>query len=112
VPSPPRVAGRRTPGKLAEREKTWLVIVVMIMIGLRRRRGAAVFASAGCAGCHTLEKAAASGTIGPALGKSDLTVDENAQTVKSGREANGMPSFAGQLTAEQIREVAEYVGAR
>ncbi|MGZ8694099.1 MAG: c-type cytochrome, partial [Gaiellaceae bacterium] len=77
-----------------------------------RDPGAAVFASAGCGSCHTLEKAGASATIGPNLGETDLNADQIARTVKDGRQAKGMPSFAGQLSDEQIRRVAEYVAAK
>jgi cytochrome c553 len=69
--------------------------------------GAQVFASAGCGGCHTLSAANASGSVGPNLDEAkpdhDLVVD---------RVTNGqgvMPSFKGQLSDQQIQDVAAYV---
>jgi mono/diheme cytochrome c family protein len=69
--------------------------------------GEAVFASAGCSGCHTLAAAGATGTVGPNLDEAkpplDLILD---------RVANGggvMPAFAGQLSEQQIRDVAAFV---
>jgi mono/diheme cytochrome c family protein len=71
--------------------------------------GEAVFASAGCVSCHTLEAAGSSGTVGPNLDEAkpdhDLVVD---------RVTNGMgvmPSFKGQLSEKQIQDVAAYVVA-
>jgi len=69
--------------------------------------GEAVFTSAGCGGCHTMEAAGSSGTVGPNLddAKPDfaLVVDR----VTNGRGA--MPAFEGQLTEQQIADVAQYV---
>jgi mono/diheme cytochrome c family protein len=69
--------------------------------------GAAVFTSAGCGGCHTMQAAGSSGTVGPNLddAKPDfaLVVDR----VTNGRGA--MPAFEGQLTEQQIADVAQYV---
>jgi mono/diheme cytochrome c family protein len=69
--------------------------------------GAQVFASAGCAGCHTLAAANASGNVGPNL--DDLQPD--AATVRSQVEngGGGMPSFSGDLSPEEIDAVATYV---
>jgi cytochrome c6 len=71
--------------------------------------GKEVFASAGCTGCHTLADAGATGTVGPNLDDAkpphDLVVD---------RVTNGkgpMPSFKGQLSEEQIQNVAAYVSS-
>ena len=69
--------------------------------------GKQVFESAGCATCHTLADAGASGTVGPnlddAMPSKELAVDR----VTNGGGA--MPPFAGQLTDEQIEAVATYV---
>jgi len=69
--------------------------------------GKSVFASAGCASCHTLADAGATGSLGPNLDQvkpvEQLVVDR----VTSGKGV--MPSFKDQLTEEQIRAVAAYV---
>ncbi|HEV7773855.1 MAG TPA: cytochrome c [Conexibacter sp.] len=69
--------------------------------------GAKVFASAGCASCHTLAAANATGQVGPNL--DDLQPD--AATVRSQVEngGGGMPSFSGDLSPEEIDAVATYV---
>lgn len=69
--------------------------------------GKSVFDSAGCAGCHSLADAGASGTVGPNLDDTkpprELVVDR----VTNGSGA--MPSFADQLSEQQIQDVAAYV---
>ena len=71
--------------------------------------GEAVYASAGCGGCHTLEAAGSSGNVGPNLDESKpdqaLVVDR----VTNGRGA--MPAFGEQLDEQQIQDVAAYVVA-
>jgi mono/diheme cytochrome c family protein len=69
--------------------------------------GAKVFASAGCASCHTLKAANAKGQVGPNL--DELKPDEStvARQVRVG--GNGMPSFKSRLTATQISQVASFV---
>ena len=69
--------------------------------------GKAIFASAGCATCHTLAAAGASGTVGPNLDETMPGVDLAIERVTNGQGA--MPSFKGQLTAAEIRAVAEFV---
>jgi mono/diheme cytochrome c family protein len=69
--------------------------------------GEQVFASAGCGSCHTLAAAGSSGAIGPNLDDEQPDVDEVAEMVREG--GNGMPSFAGQLSAAEIEAVALYV---
>lgn len=69
--------------------------------------GKAIFSSAGCSGCHTLQAAGSTGTVGPNLDKS--TKDE-AGVVK--QVTNGgavMPPFKGKLTDAQIKAVAHFV---
>jgi len=69
--------------------------------------GASIFQKAGCVGCHTLAAAHATGTVGPNLDQ----VKPNYQLV-AGRVTLGkgvMPSFKGQLTTQQIADVAAYV---
>jgi mono/diheme cytochrome c family protein len=77
--------------------------------GAAKPDGKAIFASAGCSGCHTLKAAGASGNVGPnldALKPSEPTVEK--QVTNGG---GGMPPFKGQLSAAQIRAVAAYVAA-
>jgi mono/diheme cytochrome c family protein len=69
--------------------------------------GKKVFTSAGCAGCHTLADAGATGQGGPNL---DILKPMAAQTVAQVTQGGGaMPSFAGQLSSKQIEDVAAYV---
>ena len=72
--------------------------------------GAKVFADADCGNCHTLEAAGSNGTIGPNLDEADPSFDEVVRKVKSG--GGGMPSFEGQLSEQEIRDVAAFVAAR
>ncbi len=69
--------------------------------------GKQVFLSAGCAGCHTLADAGATGTVGPSLDAAQPSAGLVADRVTNGRGA--MPSFAGKLSPEQIDAVAAYV---
>ena len=71
--------------------------------------GAAVFASAGCGGCHTLEAAGSSGMAGPNLDDLQPSKEAVEEQVRSG--GGGMPSFADQLSDAQIEAVAEYVSS-
>lgn len=71
--------------------------------------GAAVFADAGCSSCHTLSAAGASGTVGPNLDELRPTQEQVAAIVTNGRGA--MPSFADQLSPEEIQAVATYVSS-
>jgi mono/diheme cytochrome c family protein len=85
--------------------------------------GEQIFTAAGCAGCHTLSKAGATGNIGPSL--NDLAsspdikgtpedyvrqsvLDPNAVVVK-GFQAGVMPSFKGKLTDKQINALVQYL---
>lgn len=69
--------------------------------------GAGVFASAGCANCHTLSAANATGVVGPDLDhRRPSAVQVRVQVNRGG---GGMPSFRGKLSPEQIRAVARYV---
>ena len=69
--------------------------------------GKALFASAGCKGCHTLADAGATGTVGPNLDDAKPAKDLVITRVTKGMGA--MPPFAGQLTDQQIADVAAYV---
>jgi cytochrome c6 len=69
--------------------------------------GAAVFASAGCTGCHTLKAAHATGGVGPNLDQVQPSATQVSQIVQSG--GGGMPSFSGKLSDAEIAAVASYV---
>ena len=69
--------------------------------------GEAVFASAGCGSCHTLEAAGASGAVGPNL--DDAKPDEALVVERVTNGMGVMPSFADQLSEKQIQDVAAYV---
>jgi len=71
--------------------------------------GKPLFTSMGCAGCHTLKAAGATGTIGPNL---DQLKPPEARIVT--QVTNGgaiMPAFKGRMTAQQIADVAAYVAS-
>ena len=71
--------------------------------------GEAIFKGAGCAGCHTLAAAGATGTTGPNL---DQIKPAMAIVVKQVTVGGGvMPSFKGTLTPAQIQAVAKYVSS-
>ena len=69
--------------------------------------GKAIFASAGCIGCHTLKAADATGTVGPNLDDAKPSKGLVIDRVTNGR--GGMPSFKGQLSGAQIEAVATFV---
>ncbi len=75
--------------------------------GAGQAAGSAVFASAGCGGCHTLKAAGASGTVGPNLDQLQPSAAAVSQIVRSG--GGIMPSFSGKLSDPQIMAVASYV---
>ena len=68
-----------------------------------------MFASAGCGGCHVLEAAGSSGSIGPNLDESQPDAALVVERVTNGMGA--MPAFEGQLDEQQIQDVAAYVVA-
>jgi mono/diheme cytochrome c family protein len=69
--------------------------------------GEAVYTSAGCGGCHTMEAAGSSGSVGPNLDDSKPDFALAFDRVSNGQGA--MPSFEGQLSEQQIADVAQYV---
>ena len=72
-------------------------------------QGKQVFQSAGCASCHTLQDAGASGTVGPNLDDAKPSKSLVVERVTNGKGV--MPSFKSQLSADQIEAVAEYVSS-
>jgi hypothetical protein len=69
--------------------------------------GAAVFAEAGCGSCHTFSPAGSTGTTGPSLDDADITFERAVQQITSG--GGGMPAFKGDLSEQEIEDVARYV---
>ncbi|HEY8193057.1 MAG TPA: cytochrome c [Gaiellaceae bacterium] len=80
--------------------------------------GKAVFASAGCAGCHTFEAAGASGTVGPNL--DEVLADKHAEFVRQsivepnaevaeGYQPGIMPSFKDQLSEDQVNNLVAFL---
>jgi len=69
--------------------------------------GKQVFETAGCKGCHTLADAGATGTVGPNL--DDAKPDKDLVITRVTKGMGAMPPFAGQLTDQQIADVAAYV---
>jgi mono/diheme cytochrome c family protein len=68
--------------------------------------GKQIFTS-NCGSCHTLADAGTSGTIGPNLDESMPAFELAVDRVTNGQGA--MPSFSGQLSEQQINDVAAYV---
>jgi mono/diheme cytochrome c family protein len=71
--------------------------------------GKQVFETAGCKGCHTLADAGATGTVGPNLDDAKPSYDLVVERVTNGK--GPMPSFKGQLSEQQIMDVAAYVSS-
>ena len=71
--------------------------------------GAAIFKGAGCAGCHTLAAAGATGTTGPNLDQLKPSTGVVAHQVMVG--GGLMPAFQGKLSPAQIQAVAKYVSS-
>ena len=69
--------------------------------------GSKVFGSAGCGNCHTLAAAKSTGTVGPNLDQ--LKPDYRTVTAQVTLGGGAMPSFKGQLSSQQIADVAAYV---
>ena len=69
--------------------------------------GENVFSSAGCGSCHALEAAGSSGSVGPDLDESQPDFELAVDRVTNGSGA--MPAFEGQLSEQEIRDVAAFV---
>ena len=72
--------------------------------------GKSIFASAGCASCHTFAAAGSSGTIGPNLDEAMPSLELAIDRVTNGK--GQMPSFRDTLSEAEIRAVAEFVSGR
>jgi cytochrome c6 len=71
--------------------------------------GKEVFTSAGCTGCHTLADAGSTGNVGPNLDQAKPPYALVVDRVTNGK--GPMPSFKGQLSEQQIQNVAAYVSS-
>ena len=69
--------------------------------------GKAIFAEAGCGGCHTLKAGGGSGNVGPNLDDAKPSKELVIERVTNGMGV--MPSFKGDYSAEQIAAVADFV---
>jgi alcohol dehydrogenase (cytochrome c) len=69
--------------------------------------GEEVFATAGCGGCHTFEAAGSTGSTGPNLDDAAPSYDAAVTQIANGGGA--MPAFEGQLSEQEIRDVAAFV---
>jgi cytochrome c553 len=69
--------------------------------------GETIFNEQGCGGCHVLEAAGSSGSIGPNLDESKPDFDLVVDRVTNGSGA--MPSFSDKLSEDEIKDVAAYV---
>ena len=73
-------------------------------------KGRDLFANYGCAGCHSLADAGATGHVGPAFdGDANLTHAFVLDRVTNGQ--GPMPAFGGQMSPEEIDAIATYVTA-
>ena len=71
-------------------------------------KGRDLFSNYGCANCHTLNDAGATGHVGPALdGNANLSQDFIVSRVTNGQGM--MPSFSGQMSADEINTLAAYI---
>jgi cytochrome c5 len=64
---------------------------------------------ANCGSCHTLSAAGTSGNIGPNL--DDSSFDQGAVEEQVAQGSGAMPAFEGQLSEEEIQNVAAFVVA-
>jgi mono/diheme cytochrome c family protein len=69
--------------------------------------GREVFDAQGCGGCHVLEEAGSSGTIGPNLDEAQPSFDEALAQIRDG--GGGMPAFGEQLSEEELNNVTAFV---
>lgn len=69
--------------------------------------GREIYLAQGCGSCHVLSDAGTSGAVGPSLDDSTIDVAAAAQQIRVG--GGGMPAYEGQLSDEEIANVATYV---
>lgn len=71
--------------------------------------GKALFAEAGCGGCHVFAAAGSSGSIGPNLDQS--SIDDAGAYNQISNGGGGMPAFKDRLSEQEIADVAAFVVA-
>jgi cytochrome c6 len=71
------------------------------------KKGSAVYKSAGCGNCHTLQAAHSTGTIGPNL--DSVKPNYRTATAQVTNGGGAMPAFKSTLSTQQIADVAAYV---
>ena len=74
---------------------------------VNREAARALFDTYSCSACHTLTDAGAFGVIGPSLDDPSLTREAIINRVTNGQGA--MPSFAGQISDDEIALLADYI---
>ena len=70
--------------------------------------GKTLFSKSGCAVCHTLQAAGATGTIGPNLDQKKPALELIVDRVTNGK-LPAMPSFSDRLSKQEIADVAAFV---
>ncbi len=75
--------------------------------GTNLAAGKVVFVTTGCGSCHVFKAGDGRGSIGPNLDASKISRATIIARVTSGKGT--MPSYAGQLSAQQIQDVADFV---
>jgi mono/diheme cytochrome c family protein len=65
--------------------------------------------TAACGSCHALADAGTEGTIGPSLDATKPSYDKVVERVTNGQGI--MPPFSGQLSEQEIQDVAAYVSS-
>lgn len=83
--------------------------VVLLPGTARAAPGPQVWASAGCGGCHTLQAAGSSGSVGPNLDY--LRPSSAAVAAQVARGGGGMPSFGASLSGGDIQALAAWVSS-
>jgi mono/diheme cytochrome c family protein len=91
-----------------------LLVVVVLAAGCggsggttASQDGKALFVANRCGYCHTLAAAGASGRVATNLDESKPSLELVRDSVMNGRAA--MPSYADQLSARQIQELAAFI---
>ena len=69
--------------------------------------GHEIFSSFGCAACHTLATAAATGSVGPNLDETRPSLELAIARITDGK--NGIPAYGDRLSTDQIQAVATFI---